>query len=103
MQVVSGPMGKERVHFEEPAAPRVEKEMTAFLDWFNPNGDLDPVMRAGLAHLWFVSIHPFDDGNGRIARSHRRHGSCAFGKQSAALLQHVGANPAGAHRLLRHP
>jgi len=69
MQVVSGPMGKERVHFEEPAAPRVEKEMTAFLDWFNPNGDLDRVMRAGLAHLWFVSIHPFDDGNGRIARA----------------------------------
>ena len=69
MQVVSGPMGKERVHFEAPAAPRVEKEMSAFLDWFNGNSDLDPVMKAGLAHLWFVSIHPFDDGNGRIARA----------------------------------
>jgi Fic family protein len=69
MQVVSGPIGKERVHFEAPAAPRVEKEMTAFLDWFNANSDLDPVMKAGLAHLWFVSIHPFDDGNGRIARA----------------------------------
>jgi len=69
MQVVSGPVGKERVHFEGPAAARVEKEMTTFLDWFNGNKDLDPVMKAGLAHLWFVSIHPFEDGNGRIARA----------------------------------
>src|SRR6516225_1458877 len=69
MQVVSGPIGKERVHFEAPAAPRVDKEMNAFLDWFNVNNDLDLVMKAGLAHLWFVSIHPFDDGNGRIARA----------------------------------
>lgn len=69
MQVVSGPMGKEHVHFEAPAAPRLEHEMSAFLDWFNGNSDLDPVMKAGLAHLWFVSIHPLDDGNGRIARA----------------------------------
>jgi len=69
MQVVSGPMGKECVHFEAPAAPRLEKEMTAFLDWFNGHNDLDLVMKAGLAHLWFVSIHPFDDANGRIARA----------------------------------
>lgn len=69
MQVVSGPMGKERVHFEAPAAPRLEKEMSAFLNWFNGHNDLDPVVKAGLAHLWFVSIHPFDDGNGRIARA----------------------------------
>lgn len=69
LQVVSGPMGKEHVHFEAPAAPRLEHEMSAFLDWFNGNSDLDPVMKAGLAHLWFVSIHPFDDGNGRIARA----------------------------------
>ena len=69
MQVVAGPMGKERVHFEAPAAPRLEKEMSGFLDWFNRNSDLDPVMKAGLAHLWFVSVHPFDDGNGRIARA----------------------------------
>ena len=69
MQVVSGPIGKERVYFEAPAAPRVAMEMTAFLDWFNLNSDLDPVVKAGLAHLWFVSIHPFDDGNGRIARA----------------------------------
>lgn len=69
MQAVSGPMGKECVHFGAPAAPRVDKEMNAFLDWFNANHDLDLVMKADLAHLWFVSIHPFDDGNGRIARA----------------------------------
>ncbi|HET6179038.1 MAG TPA: Fic family protein [Candidatus Sulfotelmatobacter sp.] len=69
MQVVSGPIGKERVHFEAPAAPRVDQEMNAFLDGFNAESDIDPVMKAGLAHLWFVSIHPFDDGNGRIARA----------------------------------
>jgi Fic family protein len=69
MRVVSGPIGKERVHFEAPDAPRVDKDMNAFLDWFNADTDIDPVMKAGLAHLWFVSIHPFDDGNGRIARA----------------------------------
>jgi len=69
MQVVSGPIGKERVYFEAPAAPRVDQGMNAFLDWFNTNTDIDPVMKASLAHLWFVSIHPFDDGNGRIARA----------------------------------
>ena len=69
MQIVSSPIGKERVHFEAPAAPRLEKEMNAFLDWFNANHDIDPVIEAGLAHLWFVTIHPFDDGNGRIARA----------------------------------
>jgi Fic family protein len=69
MQVVSGPIGKERVHFEAPATPRVDQGMNGFLDWFNTNTDIDPVMKASLAHLWFVSIHPFDDGNGRIARA----------------------------------
>jgi Fic family protein len=69
MQVVSGPIGHERVHFQAPAATRVKKEMMAFLKWFNRTDDTDPVLRAGLAHLWFVTIHPFDDGNGRIARA----------------------------------
>jgi Fic family protein len=70
MQVVSGAIGRERVHFEAPAAPRLKKEMRMFLDWFNaPAGTIDPVLKAGLAHLWFVTIHPFDDGNGRIARA----------------------------------
>jgi Fic family protein len=69
MQVVSGPYGKERVHYVAPAATRLDSEMSAFLDWFNNEGDIDPVLKAGLAHLWFITIHPFDDGNGRIARA----------------------------------
>ena len=69
MQVVSGPIGRERVHFEAPRAERIEDEMGAFLDWFNSADQNDGVIRAGLAHLWFVTIHPFDDGNGRVARA----------------------------------
>jgi Fic family protein len=69
MQVVSGPMGKERVHFEAPDAKRLPREMKAFLAWFNSKQESDWVVKAALAHLWFVTIHPFDDGNGRIARA----------------------------------
>lgn len=69
MQVVSGAMGKEKVHFEAPDAKKMEKEMTRFLKWFNTHDKTDPVLKAGLAHLWFLTIHPFDDGNGRIARA----------------------------------
>jgi Fic family protein len=69
MHVVSGAVGKERVCFEAPGAPRLGKEMTGFLDWFNCGPAVDPVLKAGIAHLWFVTIHPFDDGNGRIARA----------------------------------
>ena len=69
MRVVSGPIGRERVHFEAPAAARLDQEMSAFLQWFEAEDGTDPVLRAGLAHLWFVTIHPFDDGNGRIARA----------------------------------
>ena len=69
MQVVSGPMGRERVHYEAPPAARLDAETEAFLDWFNAPAETDGVLRAGLAHLWFVTIHPFDDGNGRIARA----------------------------------
>jgi Fic family protein len=69
MQVVSGPIGRERVYYQAPEAARLEAEMHAFLAWFNAKTDLDPVLEAGLAHLWFVTIHPFDDGNGRIARA----------------------------------
>lgn len=68
MQVVSGAVGKERVHYQAPAAKRLKKEMSAFLKWFEAKEALDPVLKAALAHLWFVTIHPFDDGNGRIAR-----------------------------------
>jgi len=69
MQVVSGPMGKERVHFQAPDAERLNSEMNRSLEWFNRPSDMDPVLKAALAHLWFVTIHPFDDGNGRIART----------------------------------
>ena len=69
MQVVSGPMGRERVHFEAPSADRLEQEMTAFLDWFGSLNGIDPVLKAGVAHFWFVTIHPFEDGNGRIGRA----------------------------------
>ncbi len=69
MQVVSGPFGREWVHYEAPKAARVQGEMGAFLDWFNGNTPIDAVLKAALAHLWFVTIHPFDDGNGRIARA----------------------------------
>lgn len=69
MQVVSGALGKEKVHFQAPGAERVDKEMNLFLDWINNNNTTDPVIKAGVAHLWFVTLHPFDDGNGRIARA----------------------------------
>jgi Fic family protein len=69
MQVVSGPVGREKVHYLAPPANRVSAEMEEFLAWFAEPGDVDPLLVAGLAHLRFVTIHPFDDGNGRIARA----------------------------------
>jgi Fic family protein len=69
MHVVSGPIGRERVHFEAPAADRLEHEMAIFLAWFEAPNGIDPVLKAGITHLWFVTIHPFEDGNGRIGRA----------------------------------
>jgi len=69
MQVVSGAMGKEKVHFQAPDSLLVEKEMNLFLDWFNNNLEMDLVLKAAIAHVWFITIHPFDDGNGRITRA----------------------------------
>jgi Fic family protein len=69
MQVVSGPVGREKVHYEAPPAPRLNGEMRAFLQWFNAGPNIDPVLKAAVAHLWFVTVHPFEDGNGRIARA----------------------------------
>ncbi len=69
MRVVSGAIGKEKVHFEAPQASRLSNEMNIFLEWFNNEADLDPVLKSAIAHLWFVTIHPFEDGNGRIARA----------------------------------
>jgi Fic family protein len=69
MQVVSGPMHRPKVHFEAPEAARIPDEMHAFLSWFNADTVMDPVLKAAMSHLWFVTIHPFEDGNGRIARA----------------------------------
>lgn len=97
MQVISGPVGRERVHFEAPAADRLDREMKAFLRWFKDDGSrtgVDEVLRAGFAHLWFVTIHPFDDGNGRIARAiadltlaRSEHSSQRFYSMSAQIRQ----------------
>jgi Fic family protein len=69
MQVVSGPVGREKVHYQAPAPNRVKALMREFLAWYNGGISIDPVIKAGVAHLWFVTIHPFDDGNGRMARA----------------------------------
>ena len=69
MQVISGPMGREKVHYTAPEAKRLEIEMKRFIEWFNTDNSMEPVIKSAIAHLWFVSIHPFDDGNGRIARA----------------------------------
>ena len=69
MQVVSGPIGKECVHFQAPPAKIVGQEMKTFIKWFNAEDKMDPVLKAAITHLWFITIHPFDDGNGRIARA----------------------------------
>jgi Fic family protein len=69
MQVVSGPYGREHIHYEAPDAGTLDAEMKSFLEWFNKEERIDPLIKAALAHLWFVTIHPFDDGNGRIARA----------------------------------
>ena len=101
MRVVSGPIARERVHFEAPAAKRLDREMTAFVAWFNDDDrsvDIDAVLKAGLAHLWFVTIHPFDDGNGRIARAiadltlaRSEHSPQRFYSMSAQIRQERGA------------
>ena len=96
MQVVSGAIGKEKVHFEAPKAERLKKEMAGFLRWFEGKDAIDPVLKAGLAHLWFVTIHPFEDGNGRIARAiadmalaRSEHSSQRFYSMSAQInLEH---------------
>ncbi|MBI1396845.1 MAG: DUF4172 domain-containing protein [Betaproteobacteria bacterium] len=69
IQVISGPIGRQRVHFEAPPADRLETETNRFLEWVNAGTHEPPLIKAGLAHLWFVTLHPFDDGNGRVARA----------------------------------
>jgi len=70
MRVVSGPIGREKIHYEAPPAGHLQKEMDSFLRWWvSSRGRMDGILRSGLGHLWFVAVHPFDDGNGRIART----------------------------------
>jgi len=69
MQVVSGPTGREQIHYQAPDAELVADEMNAFIYWFNTENTIDPILKSAIAHLWFVTIHPFDDGNGRVARA----------------------------------
>ena len=69
MQIISGKLGKEKIHYQAPDSSQVEHEMNQFLDWFNRPNDLDGIVRAAIAHLWFETIHPFEDGNGRIGRA----------------------------------
>jgi Fic family protein len=69
MQVVSGGMGREIIHYEAPKAERLASEMKQFIDWYNSEQNLESLLKAAVAHLWFITIHPFDDGNGRIARA----------------------------------
>ena len=98
MEVVSGPIGKEHVHYVAPSAARIDGEMRAFLDWFNAKAGIDPVLKAALAHFWFVTIHPFDDGNGRMARAiadmalaRSEDSSQRFYSMSAQIRQERGA------------
>jgi Fic family protein len=98
MQVVSGPIGRERVHYEAPKAAFLADEMKTFIDWFNAQQDLDPVLKAAIAHFWFVTIHPFEDGNGRIARAiadmalaRSENGSQRFYSMSAQIRQERNA------------
>jgi Fic family protein len=69
MQVVSGPVGKEKIHYEAPAADKLSASMKSFLNWFNKKDNIEPVLKSAIAHFWFVTIHPFEDGNGRMARA----------------------------------
>src|SRR5215813_6889905 len=69
MQVISGPIGRPKVHYVAPNANRLDTEMERFLGWFESNEQPDPLLKTAIAHLWFVTVHPFEDGNGRIARA----------------------------------
>ena len=102
MRVVSGAFGREKVHYEAPAAGRLDAEMKSFLEWFNAEDNTDPVIKAALAHLWFVTIHPFAGWQRPDCTRDRRYVACPLGRQFAAFLQHVRANPHRAESLLRH-
>jgi Fic family protein len=86
MQVVSGIIGKETIHFQAPAASLVEREMARFIEWFNREDNSEYIISSAIAHLWFVTVHPFEDGNGRIARALARQ----VIQEPPQVLQHVG-------------
>lgn len=88
MQIISGTMDKEKVHYIAPNPDVVEKEIFVFLNWFNKPTAIDPVLKAAIAHFWFVTIHPFDDGNGRITRAITDM-QLARSEKPATLLQHA--------------
>ncbi len=102
MRVVSGQQRQETIHFEAPAASRIQEEMEEFLRWFNETHRLDPVLKAALAHLWFVTIHPFEDGNGRIARAIADMALARAGEQLIAVLQYVRRYSEPAENVLRY-
>ena len=89
--MVSGPLGREKAHYEAPDAGRLDAEMKSFLDWFNAENTTDPIVKAALAHLWFVTIHPFDDGNGRIARAIAD--MCLARSEESSILPETVRNP----------
>ena len=102
MQVVSGAIGREKVHFQAPHSSVLESEMKQFLNWFNTDTQLDLVLKAAVAHLWFVTVHPFEDGNGRIAESSDRHAVSAIGQKFSEILQHVRSNQGRKKTVLRN-
>ena len=101
MVVVSGPVGRQRVHYTAPPTERLGTETSRFLESFDAQS-MEPVLTAGVAHLWFVTIHPFENGNGRIARA-CGHGAGPVGTGPQVLLKHVSSDPPEVQVLLRHP
>ena len=89
MQVVSGALSRQKIHYEAPPALLFNQEMKLFLNWFNAKLAIDPMLKAGLDHLWFITLHPFDDGNDRMAR--------AIGDRALAVV----TNGRGATKKLR--
>ena len=104
MKVVSGIMGREKVHYEAPSPERLEKEMSLFLDWFNSDRDKG-VIKSALAHFWFVSIHPFDDGNGRIGRAIADMALSRFegsGRRFYSISEQIKKEKKGYYQALEH-
>ena len=103
MQIVSGPFGKETVHYVAPPQKRLPKEMGHFLQWVNSNNEPDPLLKAGIAHLWFIMIHPFDDGNGRVGRAVTDYllaGAYPAAMQLVSFSKHISMDRKGYYQVL---